>query len=88
MGFYYTTYLHYGEFDKNRTSEYTIVATMDPIIEYHEKEQGFVSREDIETFLKKNSISFEFKEKSYITEVNTCTLEPGLEDLYTTLSVI
>ena len=90
MGFYYTTYLHYGEFDTKNESSYTVLATMDPVLEYHEKTQGFVNKSDIQAFLEKRNISFKFRdnEELFVTEASCCTLDSPPSVLYTTVKVV
>lgn len=90
MGFYYTTYLHYGNFDKQNQNNYTVLASMDPILEYHEKAQGFVSKIDIKAFLEKYRIQFEFKDKEqlFVTEASCCTLDFLPSTFFTTIKVV
>lgn len=77
MGLYYTTYLHYGKFEEKNLQNYTILSNLDPIIEFKEKEQNFVDKNDIKHFLAKHNISFDFKENEelYITESSFCTYD-------------
>ena len=91
MGFYYTTYLHYGNFEEQNQNDYTVLASMDPVLEYHEKLQGFVGKSDIQAFLEKYNIHFEFRdneEQLFITEVSCCTLDSPPSLLYTTVKVV
>ena len=89
MGFYYTTYLHYGNFDEQNQNNYTVLASMDPVIEWHEKEQKFVKKDDIIKFLEKYNIQFQFKEEQlFVTEASVCTLDSPPSTFFTTLKVV